>query len=47
MLTGLLAGLTDKEIARRMGITFGGVHGHVKLIYKEYGVHSRGELRRR
>lgn len=44
VVAGLLEGLMYKQIARRMGVTYGTVHAHVKTIYKEHDVHSRPEL---
>ena len=47
VLAGLLEGLTYKQIAKTMGVTYGTVHAHVKTIYKEHVVHSRAELVRK
>lgn len=40
----LLQGLTEKQVARRLHLSFHTVHTHVKSIYRELGVQSRPEL---
>ena len=45
VLEGLLSGLTYSRIAAREGCSLPGVGYNVQLLYKEYGVHSRGELK--
>ena len=40
----LLAGLSDKEIAARLGISRHTVNEYTKSIYGRFGVHSRGSL---
>lgn len=40
----LLAGLSDKEIASRLGITRHTVNQYTKAIYARFGVHSRSAL---
>ena len=37
-------GLTEDEVANKTGRSYHTVHNHMRLIYKIYGVHSRGEL---
>ena len=37
-------GLTEDEVANKTGRSYHTVHNHVRVIYKIYGVHSRGEL---
>lgn len=37
-------GLTESEVAAQTGRSYHIVHNHVRLIYKRFGVHSRGEL---
>lgn len=43
-LEQLLAGGTEKDIARRLGISHHTVHGYVKKLYARLGVKSRPEL---
>jgi DNA-binding CsgD family transcriptional regulator len=43
-LRRLLAGDSEKQIARRMGVSPHTVHVYVKHIYRHYRVSSRGEL---
>jgi DNA-binding CsgD family transcriptional regulator len=40
----LLAGMSDKEIAARLGISRHTVHDHTKRIYAHFDVHSRASL---
>jgi DNA-binding CsgD family transcriptional regulator len=40
----LLAGQTEKEIARNLCRSRGAVHEHVSFLYKHFGVSSRAEL---
>jgi len=40
----LLAGLSYREISRRMGLSPNTVHGYVKELYRHYGQHSRATL---
>ena len=40
----VIAGLTDKQIASRIGLTFSTVRTYVRQIYRRCGVHSRVEL---
>jgi DNA-binding CsgD family transcriptional regulator len=40
----LLGGDSEKQIARRLGISSSTVHGYVRRIYRLFDVHSRGEL---
>jgi len=40
----LLAGDSEKQLARKLAISQHTVHVHVKTIYKRLGVSSRGEL---
>lgn len=40
----LLRGLSEKEVALRLGISRHSVHDHVKVIYATFGVNSRAEL---
>jgi len=37
-------GLTEDEVASQTGRSYHTVHNHVRMIYKIFGVHSRGEL---
>ncbi|MFN0018686.1 MAG: FHA domain-containing protein [Pirellulaceae bacterium] len=37
-------GLTEDEVANKTGRSYHTVHNHVRVIYKVYDVHSRGEL---
>lgn len=43
-LEHLLAGQSEKEVARTIGVTRETVHQYVKEIYKHFGVRSRAEL---
>jgi len=43
-LEHLLAGQSEKEVARTIGVTRETVHQYVKEIYKHFGVSSRAEL---
>jgi DNA-binding CsgD family transcriptional regulator len=40
----LLAGKSEKEIAKEMGVSLHTIHGYVKEIHKKLGVNSRAEL---
>ncbi len=40
----LLRGMSEKEIARPLGISRHTVHNHIRHIYSAFGVHSRAEL---
>ena len=40
----LLRGMSEKEAARQLGVSTHTVHTHVKKLYAEFGVSSRGEL---
>ena len=40
----LLEGASEKQVAARLRISANTVHGHVKAIYREFGVSSRPEL---
>ena len=43
-LQHLLAGDSEKQVARKLGIDPHTVHVHVKRLYKHFEVSSRGEL---
>ncbi len=43
-LDALLAGESEKQIARKLSISQNTVHVYVKALYKGFGVSSRGEL---
>lgn len=43
-LTCLLAGDSEKQAARRLGLSPHTVHVYVKSLYRRFGVNSRGEL---
>lgn len=47
VLTLLSQGLSNKEIARQLGLGINGVKSHVRVIYKALQVHSRWEFLRR
>ena len=40
----LLRGLSEKQIARELGISQHTIHVYVKELHKQFGVASRGEL---
>jgi len=40
----ILEGLSEKEIAAKLGLQFNTVHGYVKKLYQRFGVSSRAEL---
>lgn len=40
----LLRGMSEKEVARELGVSTHTVHTHVKKLYAQFGVSSRGEL---
>jgi DNA-binding NarL/FixJ family response regulator len=44
VLEGLKIGLSEKQIAEVLGISAHSVHVHVRLVYRHFGVCSRGEL---
>ena len=43
-LARLLAGDSEKQVARRLGISYHTAHGYVKDIYRAFGVHTRAKL---
>ena len=43
-LDRLLAGDSEKQIARHLGISQHTIHVYVKALYKRFDVNSRGEL---
>ena len=43
-LTRLLAGDSEKQVARHLELSKNTVHVYVKALYRHYNVHSRGEL---
>ena len=43
ILSLIALGLTDKEIARRLGISLSTVKTHLRRMYEKHGFHSRGE----
>ncbi|HTA18065.1 MAG TPA: helix-turn-helix transcriptional regulator, partial [Polyangia bacterium] len=43
-LTLLLAGASEKEIARKLGLSPHTVHGYVKTLYRRFGATSRAQL---
>lgn len=44
VLGHLMAGLSEKQIAIRLGLSRHTVHAYVKSLHKEFGASSRGEL---
>lgn len=44
VLDGLLAGDSEKQIARKLHISKHTVHEHIKRLHRWFGVQSRGEL---
>ncbi len=40
----LLRGMSEKEVARELGVSTHTVHTHVKKLYTQFNVSSRGEL---
>ena len=44
VLVLLLRGMSEKEVARELGVSTHTVHTHVKKLYSEFEVSSRGEL---
>ena len=44
VLRHLLDGDGEKQVARRLGLSRHTVHGHVKVLYRRFGVSSRAEL---
>jgi len=43
-LRWLLGGDSEKQVAKKLGLSPHTVHVYVKAIYRRYGVSSRGEL---
>jgi DNA-binding CsgD family transcriptional regulator len=43
-LQSLLKGVSEKQVAQRLGLSQHTVHVYVKKLYRRYGVSSRGEL---
>jgi DNA-binding CsgD family transcriptional regulator len=43
-LQHLLAGDSEKQVARKLGLSQHTVHGYVKALYRRYGVSTRAEL---
>ena len=43
-LDRLLAGDSEKQVARHLALSKNTVHVYVKALYREYNVNSRGEL---
>ena len=44
VLQGLLAGLTEKQIAASLGQAFNTTHSHVKRLFHKFGVRNRAAL---
>ena len=44
VLHHLLRGDSEKQVARRMRLSPHTVHGHVKVLYRRFGVSTRAEL---
>jgi DNA-binding NarL/FixJ family response regulator len=44
VLSRLLAGESEKEAARRLGLSRATVHEYVTDLYAHFGVHTRAEL---
>jgi DNA-binding NarL/FixJ family response regulator len=44
VMDGLIRGLTERQLALRLGISRHTVHDYVKSIYARFGVCSRAEL---
>ena len=44
MVRLLVQGLSEKEVADKMGITPSTAHGYIKILHKRLKVHSRAEL---
>ncbi len=40
----LVSGLSEKQIAKELGLSIHTIHGSVKKIYRVQNVHSRAEL---
>ena len=43
ILRFLSSGLTEREIARELFVSYNTVHSHVKSLYRKLGVSSRAE----
>jgi DNA-binding CsgD family transcriptional regulator len=43
-LQHLLSGDSEKQVARKLGLSQNTIHVHVKALYRRFGVSSRGEL---
>jgi LuxR family maltose regulon positive regulatory protein len=43
ILRFLSGGLTEREIARELFVSYNTVHSHVKSLYRKLGVSSRAE----
>jgi DNA-binding CsgD family transcriptional regulator len=44
VLAALERGLTEKECARELKVSYNTIHVHVKSLHKRFNAHSRGEL---
>jgi DNA-binding CsgD family transcriptional regulator len=44
ILDALLEGLSEKQVAERLKLSYHTVHSQVGLVYQRFGVHSRAEL---
>jgi DNA-binding NarL/FixJ family response regulator len=44
VLDGLVKGLTNKEIAERLGVVPGTVKAHIYRLMRRFGVHTRTQL---
>lgn len=47
VMQAAVAGLSNREIAGRLGISENTVRTHLKLVYRRLGVHTRAQLARR
>jgi DNA-binding NarL/FixJ family response regulator len=43
-LTCLLEGDSEKQVAKRLGLSYDTTHQYVSALYRHFGVHSRSQL---
>jgi DNA-binding NarL/FixJ family response regulator len=37
-------GLSERQVAKKLGVSFNTAHSHIHQLFKKLGIHSRAEL---